>query len=126
MVVFAHRHPGLRWCPDCWDLVGGHVETGESARDAVVRECHEELAVRVHDPRPVPMAFTDPTIEMYTFQVDRWDGEPVNAAPEEHDRIGWFGVAQFAGRHLADAASLPDIVEMARSSRRPPGGAPRR
>jgi 8-oxo-dGTP diphosphatase len=30
-----------------WELPGGRVEPGERARDALVRECQEELAVRV-------------------------------------------------------------------------------
>ena len=113
-VLLAHRRPGRRWYPDCWDLVGGHIEAGESAEQAVIRECSEEIAVRIRDPRPVPMAFTDPTIEMHAFVVDRWDGEPVNAAPDEHDDLRWFGCAELAGLTLADPASLPDIMKMAR------------
>lgn len=58
------------------------------------------------------MAFTDPTIEMHAFVVSRWDGEPVNAAPDEHDHLGWFEPAELAGITLADPASLPDIVRM--------------
>jgi 8-oxo-dGTP diphosphatase len=113
-VLMAHRHPERRWYPDCWDLVGGHIEAGESAEQAVIRECSEEIAVRIRDPRPVPMAFTDPTIEMHAFVVDRWDGEPVNAAPDEHDQLGWFGCSELAELKLADPASLPDIMKMAR------------
>lgn len=60
------------------------------------------------------MAFTDPTIEMHAFVVDRWDGEPVNAAPDEHDLIRWFGCSELAELTLADPASLPDIMKMAR------------
>lgn len=120
----AHRHPERRWYPDCWDLVGGHIEAGESAEQAVIRECNEELAILILDPRPVPMAFTDPTIEMYTFVVDRWDGEPVNAAPDEHDQLGWFGPSELAALKLADPASLPDILEMIRTEHDPSGFEP--
>lgn len=111
-VLLGHRHPARRWYPDCWDLVGGHIEAGESAEQAVIRECAEELAVRIRDPRPVPMAFTDPTIEMHAFVVSRWDGELVNAAPDEHDHLSWFGPAELAGLTLADPSSLPGIVKM--------------
>ena len=114
-VLLAHRHPERRWYPDCWDLVGGHVEVGETAEQAVIRECHEELAIRIRHPRPVPMTFTDPTIEMHAFVVDRWDGEPVNAAPDEHDQLRWFAPDELAALKLADPAALPDIVEMVRA-----------
>lgn len=115
----AHRHPERRWYPDCWDLVGGHIETGESAEQAVIRECNEELAVRIQDPRPVPMVCTDPTIEMHAFVVDRWEGEPVNAAPDEHDLLRWFAPSELGGLTLADPASLPDIVRMIQAIQMP-------
>lgn len=117
----AHRHPERRWYRDCWDLVGGHIEAGESAEQAVIRECSEELAISIRDPRPVPMAFTDPTIEMHAFLVDRWDGKPANAAPDEHDQLGWFGPSEAAELKLADPASLPDILKMIQSVPYPSG-----
>lgn len=109
-VLLGHRHPGRRWYPDCWDLVGGHIEAGESPEEALIRECAEELGISVLALRPIPMAFTDPGIEMHAFAVERWAGEPVNAAPEEHDQIGWFDAAELHHLKLADPASLPDIL----------------
>lgn len=111
-VLMVHRRPERRWYPDCWDLAGGHVEAGESAEQAVIRECAEELGVRIHDPRPVPMTINNPTIEMHAFVVERWDGEPVNAAPDEHDQLAWFGPSEVADLKLADPASLPDLLSL--------------
>lgn len=118
-VLMVHRHPERRWYPDCWDLVGGHIETGESPEQAVVRECGEELGIRIFNPRPIPMAFTDPAIEMHAFVVERWDGEPVNAAPDEHDQLGWFGPSELAQLTLADPASLQDILNVTRAEQSP-------
>jgi 8-oxo-dGTP diphosphatase len=112
-ILMVHRNPERRWYPDCWDLAGGHIEPGESPAQAVVRECREELGVRIRDPRPIPMAFTDRGIEMHAFVVVDWDGEPVNAAPDEHDQLAWFTPAELAQLTLADPASLPDIVRAA-------------
>lgn len=80
-VLMVHRHPERRWYPDCCDLVGGHIEPGETPAQAVIRECAEEIGVRVSDPRPFPMAFADPGIAMSAFLVTEWVGEPVNTAP---------------------------------------------
>ena len=118
-VLLAHRHPSRRWYPDCWDLVGGHVEPGELPHQAVRRECLEELGVHVHDPVPVPMTFSDPTLEMHAFLVTRWEGEPVNAAPDEHDDLRWFRPGDLAALTMADPASLSSIrgaVQLATNS----------
>lgn len=116
LVLLAHRHPSRRWYPDCWDLVGGHVEPGELPHQAVVRECVEELGVRVHDPLPIPMTISDPTLEMHAFLVTRWDGEPVNAAPEEHDDLRWFRPSDLASLKMADPAGLPGILSAVRTA----------
>lgn len=109
-VLMVHRHPSRRWYPDCWDLVGGHIEVGELPHEAIVRECLEELGVHVHDPRPIPMTFSDPTIDLHAFLVTRWEGEPVNAAPEEHDDLRWFRPPDIADLKLADQASASSIL----------------
>ncbi|EAP97809.1 Bifunctional acetyltransferase [Janibacter sp. HTCC2649] len=114
-ILLVHRNPERRWYPDCWDLAGGHIEPGESPAQAVVRECREELGVRILDPRPMPMAFSDPGIEMHAFVVDRWEGEPVNAAPDEHDQLRWFEAAELVHLTLADPASLPDLLNAIRA-----------
>ena len=108
-VLMVHRHPSRRWYPDCWDLPGGHVESGESLEEALTRECTEELDVRICDPRPIPMTIADPALELHAFLVDRWDGDPVNAAPDEHDGLEWFTPAQLGGLILAHPAGLQDI-----------------
>ena len=109
-VLLVHRHPSRRVYPDCWDLAGGHVEPGELPHQAVRRECREELGVRVHDPRPIPMTTSDPALDLHAFLVTRWKGEPVNAAPEEHDDLRWFRPGDLAGLKLANPAGLPGIL----------------
>src|SRR6478735_9138275 len=107
--LLAHRDPSRRWYPDCWDLVGGHVESGELPHQAVRRECLEELGVRVHDPLPIPMSVSDPTLDVHAFLVTQWDGEPVNAAPEEHDDLRWFRPTDVADLRLAHPGSRSSI-----------------
>jgi 8-oxo-dGTP pyrophosphatase MutT (NUDIX family) len=106
----VHRHPLRRWYPDCWDLVGGHVEPGERPEEAVRRECLEEVGVRVRDVVPIPMTISDPSIDMSAYLVTSWEGEPVNRAPDEHDELRWFRPDEIAGLRLADPASLRDIL----------------
>lgn len=110
LVLMVHRHPMRRAYPDCWDLVGGHIDSGESPHRAVSRECREELGIDIHDPLPIPMTVSDPTLDMHAFLVTHWEGEPVNAAPDEHDDLRWFRPRDLADLKLAHAASLSSIV----------------
>jgi 8-oxo-dGTP diphosphatase len=109
-VLLAHRHPSRRWYPDCWDLVGGHVEPGELPHQAVRRECLEELGVHIQDPRPFPIAVSDSTLDVHAFLVTRWDGEPVNLAPGEHDDLRWFRPSDLADLKMAHPTSLRSIL----------------
>lgn len=109
-VLLVHRHPSRRWYPDHWDLVGGHVDAGESPHHAVVRECREELGVHVLDPLPIAMTVSDPALDVHAFVVTRWEGEPVNVAAEEHDDLRWFRPGDLSGLDLAHPAALSDIV----------------
>ena len=113
-LLLAHRHPARRWYPDCWDLVGGHIERGETPRDAVLRECREEIAVDISELRPVEVEIHDPNLHIHAFLVSRWTGEPTNAAPGEHDALTWFDASQIAGLRLAHPSYenwLPRLIE---------------
>ncbi|WP_324612833.1 NUDIX domain-containing protein [Streptomyces specialis] len=46
--------PGPAAFPDCWDLVGGHVEPGESPLGCLVREVAEETGRARVPGAPVP------------------------------------------------------------------------
>lgn len=56
-VLMVHRNPKRPWYPYCWDLVGGHIEPGETPEQAAIRGCGDKLGVSVCDPRPLPMTF---------------------------------------------------------------------
>ena len=46
-ILLVHRRPDKRAYPDVWDLPGGLLEADESELDALARELHEELGVRI-------------------------------------------------------------------------------
>lgn len=108
--LLAHRHPLRAYYPSCWDLVGGHVEVGESPLEALRRECLEELGVVVLDPQPLPLTVSDPGVELHAYVVSSWSGEPRNAVPHEHDDLRWFAPDELADLDLADPAALPELL----------------
>jgi 8-oxo-dGTP diphosphatase len=104
-VLLCLRSPERRWSPCMWDLPGGHVERGESDPVALARELGEELGV---DVEAATIAATLPEVRIIDHEVDMqvwvvgdWAGEAINAAPEEHEAIGWFGPAELDHLSLA-------------------------
>ncbi|MFC4241799.1 NUDIX domain-containing protein [Gryllotalpicola reticulitermitis] len=115
-VFLGHRHPRRRWYPNCWDLIGGHIEQGDTAAQAIVRECREELSIVIHDARPIENPVELPTVNLHTFLVSSWDGDLINSAPDEHDALAWFTPDQVSGLRLADhsySVWLPEVIASA-------------
>ncbi len=46
-IFVQRRAPDRRLFPDCWDIVGGHAEAGETPEQTLRREVHEETGWRV-------------------------------------------------------------------------------
>jgi 8-oxo-dGTP diphosphatase len=48
LLYLRDNKPGIPF-PDHWDLIGGHIEEGETPEDALVREVKEELNIDITD-----------------------------------------------------------------------------
>lgn len=85
----AHKARGL-----LWEFVGGKVEKGETKQQALVRECSEELAVKV----AVGDVFTEVTHEYpdITVRLTLFNAEIVEGVPQllEHCDIKWITPAE--------------------------------
>lgn len=111
-VLLVHRSPTRAAFPDVWDLPGGHIEAGESTTQAITRELHEELGIIVHPSRVETIAqplIATPDLRLSVCRIHLWQGEPVNACPTEHDRIGWFALDDLPRLDLAHPA-LADLL----------------
>jgi 8-oxo-dGTP diphosphatase len=116
-VLLCHRHPNRRWYPDVWDIPGGHIDPGETPANAVRRELREELGVEIRIESDHSFRVSDPApdLTLHIWVVSEWTGEIANLAPDEHDEIGWFSVAELGALELADSALgglLEDAVEL--------------
>ena len=108
--LLCHRRPDREDHPDVWDLAGGHIEDGETPRDAVARELLEELAIDVFG--TVGEAWTTISvddIEMTIFAIDTWKGSVANNEPLEHDALAWFRLDQLPSLRLASPQYL-DLI----------------
>ena len=71
-----------------WELPGGKVDPGEPDEDALVRECHEELAIKVRLIRRIGGDW--PLSERALLRV--WTAEIIEGEPQplEHLALRWL------------------------------------
>ena len=77
-----------------WEFVGGKVEFGETKEQALMRECHEELAITllVGDVfMDVVHEYPDITVHLTLFNATIADGVPQKL---EHNDIKWITVSE--------------------------------
>ena len=105
----AHKARGL-----LWEFVGGKTEPGETAEEALIRECKEELNVTVK-PLDVFMEleheYPDLTVELILFNAVITEGEPQML---EHNDICWIKVGEIDDYDFcpADVEILKKLKEL--------------
>ena len=107
----AHKARGL-----LWEFVGGKVEPGETKEQALIRECKEELAVklRVGDVfMDVVHEYPDLTVHLTLFNATIAEGEPQKL---EHNDIQWITPSEIPKYEFcpADEEILKSIIKRAR------------
>ncbi|MDP6707989.1 MAG: NUDIX hydrolase [Alphaproteobacteria bacterium] len=106
LVLLARRSGHRRRYPGVWDVIGGHLEAGESIEETLVREVEEEVGVtpnrfsalgEIDEPNP---EINDPHV-YHLFTVHDWSGGEPRLASDEHTEIGWFSLAEAVALDLA-------------------------
>ncbi|MDP5170464.1 MAG: NUDIX domain-containing protein [Bacteroidia bacterium] len=78
-----------------YGLPGGHVEKNETPVEALLRECYEELGIKLNAQslHMVRMIYRekDATRKIHlVFKVNDWAGIPANKEPAKCKGIAWF------------------------------------
>jgi 8-oxo-dGTP diphosphatase len=98
-VLIAQRPEG-KTLAGLWEFPGGKVEPGETDEEALVRECVEELGVRVRIGArvgdDVPLAHGRAVLRVWLAQLVDGQPQPLEhaslrwLAPEELDEVPWL------------------------------------
>jgi 8-oxo-dGTP diphosphatase len=79
-----------------YSVVAGHLDGGETATMAMIREAKEECGV-ILDPENLRMVHiihrksTDERVDFF-YVADNWDGEPINMEKNKCDDLSWFSL----------------------------------
>lgn len=78
-----------------YDMPAGHLEAGETLRQAMVRELEEEtgLVAQEEDMHFLELLHRISGDRVYLdvfFELKTWQGEPAIMEPEKCDDLGWF------------------------------------
>lgn len=94
------------WLDGWYSLPSGHIDAGESASAAAVREAKEEVGVTI-DPSDLTCIHIchrssgeDGRVYVdFFYLTETWQGEPTNREPDKCDDVQWF-----------DQDSLPENI----------------
>jgi 8-oxo-dGTP diphosphatase len=113
--VLIGERPAGKPLAGFWEFPGGKLEAGEPAFDALRRELHEELGIRVrHAYRMLRFSHLYPEreVELDVWRVTTWKGTP---APQEGQYLEWV-----LPEELKDWQLLPADEPIVRSLKLPP------
>ncbi|MCC6535096.1 MAG: Nudix family hydrolase [Burkholderiales bacterium] len=122
-VIFRHdgrfllaQRPRGKVYAGYWEFPGGKIEAGESAREALARELHEELGIEVELAYPWltrRYSYAHATVDLNFFRVLAFRGEPHGRENQSlaWETIGRVGVEPMlpANGPILAALALPDV-----------------
>jgi ADP-ribose pyrophosphatase YjhB (NUDIX family) len=95
--ILLLRRADTNWANGLYTLPSGHIDEGESAIDACIREAKEEVGI-VIDRNSISLAHVlhrrnkenSKVFVDFILLCTSWDGEPINNEPHKCDDVRWF------------------------------------
>ncbi len=102
--LLVQQRPGGSDCAGQWEFPGGKLEQGESAREALKRELHEELGIVLHSEEILTILEHDyphAKVRLHTYISKTWQGKPIGL---EGQTTMWAEPSAVAQLDLLEAA----------------------
>jgi len=108
--VLITQRPAGKHQAGWWEFPGGKIQSGETPRQALARELHEELGVKITQAESL-LTYThdypDRGVRLHVWQVTEFDGQPAGL---EGQPLQWIAVSELMNAGLL-SADLP-VVEV--------------
>ena len=116
--ILVMEHPYQK----IWSIPKGHIDPGETAREAVVRELEEELGVKAEGLELMTWytenykngSETPTQVKHYNYEVTAYTGEPVNKERDKHGNITlkWMPVTSIPKHESMSLMTLKAVDEL--------------
>ncbi len=99
--ILLMRRCNTGYLDGMYGLAAGHIDSGETAIQAAIREAAEETDIQLNENDLVPTHTSHRLSEQSRtyfdiyFEVERWEGEPKIAEPEKCDALLWTAIENF-------------------------------
>lgn len=105
--ILSLRRYNTPWLTGYYSVIAGHLNGGETAQQAIIREAKEEanidllpknlkVAHIMHRIRP-----TRELVDIY-FTADAWGSDIKNMEPEKHDNLDWYDIDKLPDNFLPE------------------------
>ncbi|MGZ3634141.1 MAG: NUDIX domain-containing protein [Parachlamydiaceae bacterium] len=96
--IFFQLRKNTGYCDGMWSLIAGHVENGESATAAMIREAREEIGIEL-SPEQLKVVHiihrqTNRVNVDVFFECFSWKGTIRNCEPEKCEELAFFSLDQ--------------------------------
>jgi 8-oxo-dGTP pyrophosphatase MutT (NUDIX family) len=106
------------WMNGYYGLPSGKIEKGESFMAGAIRETKEEVGITITAQNlrhALTMHRQEPNqtmswVDLY-FEVDYWEGEPVNAEPHMHSELAWLDPKALPENVIPAVAAALEAIE---------------
>ncbi len=94
--------------PDCWQLVGGGIEEGETPEQGLIREVKEEVSYDFKEFKLITKTkgSQGEDVWMYVAFVDKYEEPKFILGPGEGQEIGWFTIDEALAIKLTPGTNI--------------------